>query len=334
MDAVADKSPIATNLSNHSISVDCIYLAASACDSRFTRICVASIRYFYPDVPIRLLAGGPLQPGLLEELGRYWNVEVANFPVGDYGWGFVKLEPLFGMQGAKFLVLDSDTVITGPILGIWGNSNAPFLVDDEVQSETNTKRLYYDWKKLYEIDPQARPPAFVFNSGQWFGTQGILNRGDFALWVEWSMPRQLRHPTLFMPGDQGILNYVLNQKAALEGLPVERKQIMRWPGHSMNDLDAEVVSKRMAPALVIHWAGMKKFRLRNMIGGDILLYFEKYYYSRVPAGGVRRLWANCRDTLSRVNHWIVGSIRLTYQKRIVPVISWRLSRRAKPSEGV
>jgi len=80
-------------------AANCIYVAASAHDFRCTRICVASIRYFYPDIPIRLLVGGRLQPGLSHELTRYWNVEVADHPGGDYGWGFVKLEALFGPPG-------------------------------------------------------------------------------------------------------------------------------------------------------------------------------------------------------------------------------------------
>ena len=95
--------------------IDCIYIAASARDARFTRICVASVRYFYPDIAIKLLVGGPLQRGLADELQRHWNVGVAQLPAGDYGWGFVKLEPLFMPSKERFLVLDSDTVIAGPV---------------------------------------------------------------------------------------------------------------------------------------------------------------------------------------------------------------------------
>ena len=222
--------------------VDCVYIAASAGDARYTRICVASVRYFYPEIPIRLLAGGRLQRGLADELQKYWNVGAAQLPAtGDYGWGFVKLEALYGPPGERFLVLDSDTVLTGPVLNMWNDSCAPFLVDDEKQTEADTKRLYYDWENLRKIDPSAQPPEFVFNSGQWFGTAGVLTRADFAPWLDWTMPRKLRHPELFMPGEQGVLNYLFNRKAALEELQVERRPIMRWPGHSMDGLDAERV---------------------------------------------------------------------------------------------
>jgi hypothetical protein len=284
--------------------IDCVYIAASARDARYTRICVASIRYFYPEVPIRLLVGGCLQRGLADELQQYWDVGMADLAMGDYGWGFVKLEVLFGPPGEKFLVLDSDTVLTGRVLDVWSDSRARFLVDDERQSEADTKRLYYDWEKVRDIDPSAQPPQFVFNTGQWFGTAGALTRDDFEPWVEWTMPRRLRHPEHFMPGDQGILNYVLNQKAAIDGLQVARRRIMRWPGHSMAGLDPEAVRKCTAEPLVVHWAGVKKARQRDTIGADLLECFEKAYYQRLPAGEAQRLLAGYRDALS---HWLVGA---------------------------
>ncbi|MGO9062763.1 MAG: hypothetical protein ACLQU2_36195, partial [Candidatus Binataceae bacterium] len=204
---------------------------------------------------------------------------------GDWGWGFVKLEPLFGPQGERFMVLDSDTVFGGEVLGIWADSSADFLVDDEQQSEADTRRLYYDWRKVAAVDPAARPPQFIFNSGQWFGTAGIIVRSDFALLMDWSgMPPKLRHPDLLMPGDQGVLNYVLNQKAMIDGVSVDRRKIMRWPGHSMDGFTAESVAARTGLPLVIHWAGMKRRRLTTMAGADVLCLFERLYYARMPRG--------------------------------------------------
>jgi hypothetical protein len=301
-------------LSSRESTIDCIYIAASARDARYTRICIASVRYFYPEVPIKLLVGGRLQRGLADELQRHWNVGLADLPWGDYGWGFVKLETLFGPPGEKFLVLDSDTVLTGRVLDVWSNSRGPFLVDDESQSEADTKRLYYDWEKLRDIDPSAQPPQFVFNTGQWFGTAGALTRDDFEPWVEWTLPRKLRYPEHFMPGDQGILNYVFNRKVALDGLRVERRRIMSWPGHSMDGLDAETVSKHAAAPRVVHWAGVKKARQRNIKGADLLAYFEKVYYQRLPAGQARRFFASYRELLS---HWMLDAhvrVELTSRK--------------------
>jgi hypothetical protein len=296
--------------------VDCIYLAACSRDARLTRICVASIRYFYPDVPIRLLAGDILQRGLAEELKRYWDVDLVDLPEGDYGWGLVKMEPLFGPPGQKFLVMDVDTVMTGRVLDVRAESDAPFFVDDEQLSDADFKRLYYDWDKLREIDPKVQSARTAFNVGQWFGTAGLVRRDEFDRWVDWTLPRRLRYPEHFMGGDQGVVNYVILQKEAFEGLRIERRTIMRWPGNSMEDLNVESVSKGTAPPLVIHWAGMKNTFLRNMVGGDLLMFFEKFYYRRLPAAKLRRPLATCYHVWLQWKHFVNVRITLTYRKWI------------------
>jgi hypothetical protein len=287
--ADADRARTGASLSGAPARLDCVYVTASAHDARYTRICVASIRYFYPDVTIKLLAGGLLEPGLQEELARYWDVRMADVRRGDWGWGFVKLEPLFGPPGERFLVLDSDTVFAGEVLATWAGGSADFLVDDEQQSEADTHRLYYDWHKMAAVDAAARPPRFVFNSGQWFGTAGIVTREDFGVLIDWSrMPPMLRHPDLLMPGDQGVLNYVLNQKTMIDGVSVDRRKIMRWPGYGMDDISAATVAGHEAPPIVVHWAGIKGPYLGALCGADVLALFEKVYYAKIPFGPLLR----------------------------------------------
>jgi hypothetical protein len=275
--------------------LDAIYVTASARDARQTRICVASIRHFYPDAPIRLLVGGILEPGLADELARYWDVTLADVPPGEWGWGFVKLEPLFGPPGERFLVVDSDTVFVGPVLQAWAECAGQFMVDDEEQSEADTHRLYYDWRQVVDVDPSALAPQFVFNSGQWFGTAGVLTRADFIAYIDWSvMPPRLRHTGLFKNGDQGLFNYVLNQKAQIAGLAVMRHKLMRWPGHGMAGLGLDIVRAGKAPPLIVHWAGYKSGRLSSLPGSELLRYFEQRYYDRLPGGFAKRAWRRVR----------------------------------------
>src|SRR5262249_8446520 len=99
-----------------------------------------------------------------------------------------------------------------------------------------------------------------------------------------------RYP-FFKNGDQGVLNFVLNQKSRLDDLRVERRKIMRWPENSMKDVDAASVAARTAPALVVHWAGLKRERLKDMVGADLLSFFERCYYKKIPGGQVRRIAA-------------------------------------------
>jgi hypothetical protein len=294
-------------------SVDCIYLAACSRDGRFTRICAASIRYFYPHVPIKLLAGDILERGLAKELQRYWNVGLVDLPVGDYGSGMIKLEPLFGPAGKRFMVLDVDTVFAGKVLDLCAPSDAPFIVDDEQLPDADLKRLYYDWDKLRENDPYVQPARKAFNVGQWFGMAGVLKREDLDPWVEWTLPRRLKYPDRFMTGDQGVMNYAMLQKEALEGLRIARRAIMRWPGHSMEGLDVRNVASGAAPPLVVHWAGMKAMFLRNMIGGDLLQFFEDFYYSKLPAPRLRRKLALWRHVWINISFEIGRRIKLRWQ---------------------
>jgi hypothetical protein len=293
--------------------VDCIYLAACARDARLTRICIASIRYFYPDVPIKLLAGDDIQ-SLAAEVKRYWNVDLADLPVGDYGWGLVKLEPLFGPSGQSFLVCDADTIFTGPILDVRARSDAPFFVDDEQLSDADSRRLYYDWDKLAPLDPKVVPAIRAFNVGQWFGTAGLVKREEFDRWIEWTLPRRLYHQNMFMGGDQGVMNYVLLQKEAYDGLRIERHPIMRWAGYpnGLDGLDVAGLAAKTAPPFVIHWAGVKCWLLRNMVGYDILQFFENLYFSRLPFGRIRRMVAAWRFVWVRLWFEISRRVKLRW----------------------
>ena len=315
LDAVENQPRAGSALRDRNDVVDCIYIAASALDSRYTRICVASVRYFYPEVPIRLLAGGPLQRGLEDELRRYWNVVTADFPRRDYGWGFVKLEPLFRPPGERFLILDSDTVMTGPVLGLADERDEELIVDDEMQSPERAKAIYYDCAKAAEEGSPIRSPAFLFNTGQWFGKSGMLSREDFSGLVEWGFPPRLVNPRVFKNGDQGVFNFVVNEQARLEKIRVARVPLMRWPGHGMQGLDADKVAMRTAAPLVVHWAGMKKARLRDMVGADLLAYFEANYYKRIPAGAVRWRLDICRDYLLQRLHSVQVRLTLAFRKR-------------------
>jgi hypothetical protein len=101
-----------------------------------------------------------------------------------------------------------------------------------------------------------------------------------------------------MGGDQGVLNFVLNEQQRLGNVRTARVRLMRWPGHGMQGLDAASVSKGTCPSLVIHWAGMKQVRQRNMPGADVLRYYERRYYERLPAGSARLIVNSYRSALT------------------------------------
>jgi hypothetical protein len=113
------------------------------------------------------------------------------------------------------------------------------------------------------------------------------------------------------------------QKEALEALRVDRRNIMRWPGHSMTDVDVASIAAGTAPPLVVHWAGMKAMFLRNMVGSELLDFFEGFYYSKLPAGRLRRMIALWRHI------WINTSFEISRRIKL----RWQIWFGPRPSEG-
>jgi hypothetical protein len=61
---------------------------------------------------------------------------------------------------------------------------------------------------------------------------------------------------------------------------------------------------------------MKKARQRDMVGADLLAYFENNYYKRLPAGGARRTLDISRDYLFQWLHSIQVRLTLAFRKRV------------------
>jgi len=64
---------------------------------------------------------------------------------------------------------------------------------------------------------------------------------------------------------------------------------------------------------VAHWAGMKATLLGDMVGGDLLRFFEAYYYCRLPLGRLRRTLALGRHLW--IQGWFAMSRRLALRLR-------------------
>jgi hypothetical protein len=76
---------------------------------------------------------------------------------------------------------------------------------------------------------------------------------------------------------------------------------MVWPARGMQNITTKSVSEGTAPALIVHWAGLKKPLHRNMEGADLLDFFERTYYKRIPSGGIKMIYDQISDVL--INQW-------------------------------
>lgn len=252
-------------------------------DFHLAKICIGSIRYWYPEIPILLIKdinAGNFDTSFLE---KTWNVKVLETPGKKFGWGYGKLEPLFLDDRDSFLVVDADTVLTGPVIDAVKEINAQFIVDNEVQPPERVNQIYYDLDRVNEIEEDFIYPGYTFNSGQWFGTSGILSRKDFDKVLDWTEPPSSRFPDMIFNGDQGHLNFILQWLEQSAKISIERMKLMIWPDAGRADfIDIQdIKTKKGRSPFIIHWAGMGSKKISDFPRADILFFYERFYYSRI-----------------------------------------------------
>jgi len=282
------------------MDVKAIYINTYKYDFSFAKICIASIRYWYPDIPILLIkdmGAGEFDTSMVE---RKLNVSVFETHGKSFGWGFGKFEPLFGNGNETFLFMDSDTVMIGPILDKVDGLNTQFIVDDEDLPIEKIKNLYYHPEMIGDIFEKFEFPGYCFNTGQWIGTSGILKRSDFEQVLTWNPRPTLKYPNIFKQADQGIFNFILHLKASTGNLSVRRMPLMIWPDKGKADyIELEAIRKKEGKyPMIIHWAGMKSRHMTGLPRADILEFFQEYYYSLV--GKSFRIYDHFKDDYY---HW-------------------------------
>lgn len=292
------------------MKIDEIFVAGFKHDVQFTRTCVASIRRWHPEVRITLIKDRFYGDYATADIERHFGCGVLECGESRFGWGFGKLEPLFLPGQRRFLVLDSDIVLVGPVLDRLEAIEADFVVQHEEPTAEFVRSHYFDLERVRRVDPAFKFPGYTFNTGQWVGTTGRLRREDFAPFVAGTPPR-VTDPEMFRLGEQGLLNYVLMKQAAAGRLTLVRDRFMEV-GNEPSVAAIDVQRLRTGPGypFLIHWCGLRQAEFGAMVRGDILQHFEAAYYARLPAGRWRRKWFYFRrDGLSRVKQLVRRVLR-------------------------
>lgn len=289
------------------MKIEKILVACYSKDFWQTKICVASIRHWYPDIPVSLLKDtlrGDFDTG---ELERVFAVGVESLPSERFGWGLSKIEAHFLNGCGKVLVLDSDIVMVGPILGKMEELGTDFVVSPYHPEDPCAewfRNVYYDLDKLREtIDPQFEYPGYVFNTGLIVITPGRLGREDFAPFIDYSGDTpKLLHAEALACADQGILNYLVPVAERAGRLTVGRLQYSCWSkSDEVDTFDlGRIVAGEGYPSL-IHWANDHFMYIGLLHRKDILRHYQKQYYRRLPFGELRRRAFNARQFAS--HYW-------------------------------
>lgn len=274
------------------MDIEAIYISCYRYDVQLTRACVASIRTWHPKIPIFLIKDLHYGDFNTRDIERHWRVQIYDSPTKSLGWGFGKVHIITQPRRERCLLLDSDTVLAGPVLDRLNALEADFVVDKEDFDDPGICEQFFDLGLMREFDTGFDFPCFGFNTGQVVATTGLLKEKDFAPYLNWET-KQVKRPDLFKKGEQGLVNYVLLRKLQDRAITLWREPFMVWPGVEANVRHIRVenlVPKKGYPE-VIHWAGLRWGKtLQEMPRADILLYFEDMYYDCVPNGRWLRQW--------------------------------------------
>ena len=137
---------------------------------------------------------------------------------------------------------------------------------------------------MRELDPEFARPRSLFYSGNFVATSGVLRRDDFDRWLEWSSPVELRYPDVFHPGDQGVLNYVLDGAERRGRVTVDRRHFaILASSPELSRIRLAAIRRRASEPFVVHYNGRKPALLMNFPRRELLGFFERVYYSRIKS---------------------------------------------------
>ncbi len=151
------------------MKLDSIVIACFKKDLYLMRICVASVRYWYPDVDIWLLKDTWNGDFSTEEVEKNFKVRVLQSSGFYHGWGFAKFEVFFTPL-KRFLLLDSDTILVGRLLEELAAFDDDFIVAGMQFADPETPLIIRDYinsRLCRELNPASSIPAMGSTRARW-----------------------------------------------------------------------------------------------------------------------------------------------------------------------
>jgi hypothetical protein len=287
--------------------IDKVVIACYVRDFPLARSCVASIRYWYPDIEIYLLKDERKGKFSTREIEKHFNVKILKTPGKYYGWGTAKYEALF-TELDRFLLLDADTVFLGQVLDELSQFDNDFIVTGiatgieagvDKEPEWLVARDYIDVDKMMKIDPEYKYPGYGINTGQLVITTGKITAqhlDEFLVFPQGKLKPV--YDDILKYTDQGLINYILAKLSQEGSATVRYHGFWLWPDlPKAKELSLGSIKNRTSPPLILHWAGIKSIDRRNYSRYDILCFFEDLYYTGIPLGSIKKYVRHSIDIL-------------------------------------
>jgi lipopolysaccharide biosynthesis glycosyltransferase len=276
--------------------IDKIVIACFKKDLHLLRICVSSIRYWYPDIEIYLLRDVSSGKFSTKEIEKYFSAQRAETMQKYTGWGLAKLEALFTSLD-RYLLLDSDTLFSGSVLDLLSSFPEEFIVTGEKCDNPDDPLIRRDFlrtKELKVLNGEFEYPGYGINTGQMVVKNKVIRESEIDdLLIMQNGTLTVKYPDIFMYADQGILNYVLACKK--NTISIGYYDFWLWAGgEKAQRIDLHEIKRRNSEAWILHWSGIKPLDFAKTVRYDLLMFYEELYYNKIPFGKIKRRWRKFR----------------------------------------
>lgn len=260
-------------------------------DYFFTKICISSIRYYYPEVDIYFVKDHLNGNYFTRIFRRRFNVKLLNLGKKYYGWGASKIHFIISrkLPEQRYLVLDSDLIFIGKCLEQLIHTDADFVVVPErlvPPFSESSSDIYINQEKIKKYFPGYKYPGYFFNTGQLVVSPGLISKEICKPFFDAKNYPYYKDWKTFKTVDQSILNAVIPVLEMENKISVETKDFMKWSvsyfEKEENDNVAEI--KGGGKYILIHYCGdIRTHRLSKMKGEKLLKFYQQHYRRRLPS---------------------------------------------------
>jgi hypothetical protein len=246
-------------------------------------VCVASIKYWYPNIEIVIIKNTNNGDVDLSFLKNYYNISFASDSDYNFGIFYGSLLPFLAAKEERFIIVDTDTAFTGPIIDYIESFNEQFVLDFEEQPLHKLKVLYWDPEQVANYVKGYSDNWFTFNNGIIAATSNLIRKDDFSDFLIWEDDKEpeMKNDRAFPMFDQSAINVVINKKYDTNSITVTRQPIMIYPpfytGNEM-ELLAQIQKRNGKEYRVIHWADQKNISLTQRPLGKIYRFYLEQFF--------------------------------------------------------
>jgi len=300
-----------------------VAITVNKSDYWFCKICVASVRYFYPDVPVYIIKDELKGAFSTAELEDNWNVQVIELAQKKFGWSAAKIHFYADERfaGQKFLVLDADIVFLGKILDKFADiiDKNDFIVSPEPSDEPYTDwvtRTYFDVKKVEGEYQHYKFPGYFFNCGQMFVRMGALTKKDAEPFFDFDHYPYWKNLQQFPLVDQSMLNFLLPLMSNEGKIKlVHNEPYMLWSESPDLKISTEDLKSGKCGPYLLHWAGaVRNSHTKIMSHSNVLAFFEDFYYSKIPGGKQKQAARYVSNYLNYISRQTGSSLKKSARK--------------------